>query len=154
VQFNDNTSGPVTSVFWDFGDGSTSTASAPSHTYATGGTYTVCLQVENDCGARDTTCVTLTGLVNRSDPGPFRSISLYPNPNSGRFTLETELDAPGHLRLRVFDLQGKELSEIDEGEVQASYRRQIDWAQLPQGTYFLQIDLDGRRVNRMFSVQD
>ena len=39
------------SVKWDFGDGNISTALAPLHTYAMGGTYQVSLRVyKNDCG--------------------------------------------------------------------------------------------------------
>jgi chitodextrinase len=40
----------VTSYFWDFGDGNTSTAMNPTHTYAANGSYTVCLTVEGTNG--------------------------------------------------------------------------------------------------------
>lgn len=36
---------------WDFGDGTTSTTQAPSHTYANGGSYMVSLTVENECAS-------------------------------------------------------------------------------------------------------
>jgi gliding motility-associated-like protein len=36
---------PVTSYFWEFGDGGTSTAVSPSHTYSSTGTYTVKLKI-------------------------------------------------------------------------------------------------------------
>ena len=39
-----------TSFLWDFGDGTTSDQENPSHTFATPGTYTVSLEVSNDCG--------------------------------------------------------------------------------------------------------
>ncbi|MCB0429979.1 MAG: PKD domain-containing protein [Flavobacteriales bacterium] len=49
VNFTDNSAADpgtvITSWFWDFGDGNTSTLQNPSHTYAAGGTYTVCLKV-------------------------------------------------------------------------------------------------------------
>lgn len=40
----------IDSYLWDFGDGSQSTAEAPSHTYVDGGSYQVSLTVTNDCG--------------------------------------------------------------------------------------------------------
>ncbi|PLW95112.1 MAG: hypothetical protein C0592_00800, partial [Marinilabiliales bacterium] len=48
---------------WDFGDGNTSTSQFTSHTYASSGTYTVCLIASNACVA-DTTCAILTVTCN------------------------------------------------------------------------------------------
>ena len=58
IAFTDNSTNSVTAWAWDFGDGNTSTMQNPSHTYAADGMYTVCLIVNDACGA-DTTCVLL-----------------------------------------------------------------------------------------------
>lgn len=55
----DATTGPVTSWLWDFGDATTSTLQNPTHTYATGGTYTVCLTSTSQCGSTQA-CSTIT----------------------------------------------------------------------------------------------
>jgi len=49
VSFSDTSfaTGGVGSRTWDFGDSTTSNATNPSHTYAQGGTYLVCLTVSN-----------------------------------------------------------------------------------------------------------
>ncbi len=49
---NDN-DGEIASYDWDFGDGSSSTDPAPSHTYASSGTYLVRARVEDNQGARN-----------------------------------------------------------------------------------------------------
>ena len=49
VDFSNYSGGSITNFYWDFGDGTTSTAEAPSHTF-TPGTYTVSLKVEGPCG--------------------------------------------------------------------------------------------------------
>ncbi|TIC84808.1 PKD domain-containing protein [Nocardioides sp. GY 10113] len=46
--------GTIAYYSWDFGDGTTGTGVAPTHTYATGGTYDVTLSVLDDDGALDT----------------------------------------------------------------------------------------------------
>jgi alkaline phosphatase len=48
--FTDTSSGPPSSWRWSFGDGTTSRAANPVHTYRTPGTYTVRLTVENVAG--------------------------------------------------------------------------------------------------------
>jgi PKD repeat protein len=54
VQFADTStagSQPITAWAWTFGDGQTSTAQSPSHTYTTPGTYTVQLTATSAAGA-------------------------------------------------------------------------------------------------------
>jgi PKD repeat protein len=48
ITFTDTSSG-ATSWDWDFGDGSIDSVQNPVHTYASGGTYSVCLTVSNSC---------------------------------------------------------------------------------------------------------
>ena len=51
-----NNTGRATAYHWDFGDGATSTARSPIHTYATGGIYTVTLvaSMPGGCSEADT----------------------------------------------------------------------------------------------------
>lgn len=51
VQFTEQSAGEITEWVWDFGDGSTSTEQNPSHTYTTGGKYTVSLEVIGPSGS-------------------------------------------------------------------------------------------------------
>ncbi len=56
MYFNDATSVPagcvITSWFWDFGDGSTSTLQNPVHSFPGNGNYNVCLTVTMQCGKK------------------------------------------------------------------------------------------------------
>ncbi len=62
--------GSIASWNWNFGDGSTSTAQNPSHTYGTDGTYTVSLTVTDNDGATDNTSqsVTVSGSTTNNPP--------------------------------------------------------------------------------------
>jgi poly(beta-D-mannuronate) lyase len=68
VTFTDNSTGTITSVDWDFGDGGTTNFTAPTnvqHLYATAGVYTVTLVNSNPSGAATNTqsnLITATAL--------------------------------------------------------------------------------------------
>ena len=62
-QFDGSTSSDdsgIASYAWDFGDGNTSSAASPAHTYAAAGTYTVSLTVTANDGDTDSTSVSVT----------------------------------------------------------------------------------------------
>ncbi len=63
----DPESGPLSYV-WDFGDGATSTAANPGHTYAAAGTYTVTLTVTDNGGLIGSTSQPVT--VSTATSGP------------------------------------------------------------------------------------
>jgi PKD repeat protein len=63
VNFTDSSSdsdGSIASRSWNFGDGSTSTATNPSHTYGAAGTYSVSLTVTDNGGATNTKTQSVT----------------------------------------------------------------------------------------------
>ena len=55
VQFNDQSTGNITSYAWNFGDGNTSTDENPTYSYNTPGTYTVTETVTVPGGTNNTT---------------------------------------------------------------------------------------------------
>ncbi len=59
--------GTITGWLWSFGDGQTSTAANPSHTYASAGSYNVTLTVTDDQGATDE-AVTSAAIVDLTPP--------------------------------------------------------------------------------------
>ena len=81
VTFYDNSSNSPTSWLWDFGDGNTSTAQNPTHTYAADGQYTVELTATNQYGS-DTETVTNYITVNVSGGTPVAN-SCTPNTIDG-----------------------------------------------------------------------
>lgn len=55
VTFSNNSTGLITSVLWNFGDGATSTAANPTHTYTNGATVSVSLSAQGPAGTNTLT---------------------------------------------------------------------------------------------------
>jgi PKD repeat protein len=80
VAFTDASTRSPTSWAWTFGDGGTSTAQNPSHTYNKAGTYTVTQTVTNAGG---TNTMTLAGYITVS-PAPVAPVAAFTGtPGSG-----------------------------------------------------------------------
>jgi PKD repeat protein len=73
VQFTDTSTGSPTSWAWTFGDGGTSTAQNPSHTFAAAGTYTVTLRATNATGT--SAPVTRTVTVTAAPPTSTKQVT-------------------------------------------------------------------------------
>jgi PKD repeat protein len=97
VSFTDSSTGNPTSWSWDFGDGTTSPAQNPNHTYATPGTYTVSLTASN-LGGSDTETRTDYITVTQATAS-YRSLVLSDGPVSywrlGDATGTTAADSAG-----------------------------------------------------------
>lgn len=81
TEFYTNSSGPVLSVLWDFGDGNTSTLENPTHTYANAGDYTVSLTVTTASGTSvDSSEITISETPVANPVSNFELCSIIPNP--------------------------------------------------------------------------
>ncbi|MFT3860689.1 PKD domain-containing protein [Micropruina sp.] len=65
--------GTIASYLWDFGDGSSSAESNPSHTYASVGTFSVTLTVTDSDGSTGTVTQSVTTVTNASPTASFTS---------------------------------------------------------------------------------
>lgn len=88
VTFSDQSTGPVTSWSWNFGDGTTSTSQNPSHTYTTAGSYTVQLTV---VGASLSNSTTKTIVVSPDTTPP--TVSFFIPANTSSLTVPITLSA-------------------------------------------------------------
>ena len=75
-----STFSPTTSFIWDFGDGTTSTLTNPSHAYLTPGAYTVNLIIEDpgSCNGIDTFELTLSYLFEFNEGFTFEALGCLP----------------------------------------------------------------------------
>jgi PKD repeat protein len=155
IAFADMSTDSPTSWMWDFGDGNTSTTQNASNDYAAAGngSYTVTLITTNDCGSDttsmivDITCV--VGIENGWDLGAV----VYPNPNTGRFTLQMQLIETENLRLEVVNLQGQTIFRQESIANAGPFRQELNLNDVAAGTYFLRIMSGDRMVTKKLFVE-
>ncbi|MCB9231490.1 MAG: PKD domain-containing protein [Bacteroidia bacterium] len=120
VNFTNTSTGGNTYV-WDFGDGSTATQASPSHTYATTGTFNVCLSANTtDCGS-NTNCQTVLAVGIEEEVSSL--VKVYPNPATHQINLEYAVSSGGELTLNIYSATGQQLlnrslGNNPEGQIQ------------------------------------
>jgi PKD repeat protein len=134
-----NLTANVTSVLWDFGDGITSTAGNPSHTYTTSGTYTVKLTVTNNCGTNTVERniqVTIVGVENLANEW---NVQVYPNPGNGNFTLSASGLSADEMQVQVYNTLGQLAGRTVLPVVNGNIYNAVNYSYLPSGVYTLQL---------------
>ncbi len=158
---NNTASGNITSYFWDFGDGNSSSQPYPQHTYNNAGTYNLCLTVTDGNGCANSFCDTLsvfnktgTLTINVVDPlvteldekiTVLEDIWIYPNPTSKLLTII--INQLNINEISIVDITGKTLKTImtDFGVV--------DVSNLTNGIYFIKIITDEGTITKKFVKQ-
>ncbi len=124
---------------WDFGDGATSEAYAPGHSYTANGAFTVTLEVTNVCGtvvSTEEVNVIVNATQEQGAGGVFR---LYPNPASLMVTLEAERTRPGAMEFALRDALGRRVLRMALPEGGGALRQEIAIGHLPGGVYYYEL---------------
>ena len=146
----------VDSMYWDFGDpasgvNNTSNLFNPSHTYSDTGLYTImqtvisidgCLDyISHSLGICPATppCNISIGTIEYTSKQPIR---IYPNPNTGQFTLEMDLHEETWLSIKLFHFTGQLIESEEVGNVNGNYTHRLDLKGYSKGVYFVQISTD------------
>ena len=152
VTFN-STSTNATSIEWDFGDGTSSTVNPSiTHFYGGEGSYDVMLIASNICGIDTFNRVVVIANTGIDLNAMIETLTLYPNPNNGVFTLKLEADFNlPQLDLVLFDVLG---DVVDQRTVQFNGRltENYNLQELPPGTYMLQLNSEKGSVTLKVSV--
>lgn len=139
----DGAANPQYVITW--GDGSFPTlADNGSHTYTVSNTYTVCVTYADlgnptECNATDCEDVVITVGVDENILSD-NALSVYPNPMNDESTIRLVLNKPAHVQLDLFDLAGKHVSNIYNGERGIGQQNiAFDVNAVAKGVYFLRL---------------
>ncbi len=168
------TSTMATSYHWDFGDGSTSSSTTPTHTYVKDSLYSICMTAITSSGDSCTYCHAIGKDVNGNiilrngaigftlnvknysstsvieNPLTEDRINVFPNPFSNLTTINFS-STQKVINVKLLDLLGK---EINSWETKNMDKLVIEKESLHPGIYNLQIITDNKNVfNRKIIVQ-
>jgi PKD repeat protein len=148
-----NQSTNAVSYNWNFGDASPGSTSAnPSHTYTANGTYTVTLTATGPCGIDTYTLTVTITQVGLQDNDLAQTLSLYPNPNDGNFTLAFDFTTQKDVLIEVMDMSGRIIFKDQENNIM-SYNKQIGLESAESGMYFVRITTTEGVVTQKVMIQ-
>ncbi len=124
----------ISTYFWDFGDGNTSTEQNPSHTFETNGMFEVVLTVSNECGEFT---VTKTYAINSNSvtEAELANVKIFPNPAQNNLNIQLTNSESDLINLDVLDISGKLIKS--EAFRTSSYG--LDVSTMMSGTYLIRL---------------
>jgi len=160
--------GNVTNAVWNWGDGSSTNALFPTHTYSAAGLYNICLTVTVSCANSSSTCagynifktIDLTqamitvSVLSAYTPPPIgikensidnSSFLIYPNPTNSDIHIYNLEQKSG--TVKVFSLEGKEIQNLN---LEANQETKIE--NLNEGIYFVEINVDESTIRKKVVV--
>lgn len=138
ITFN-NLSDNATTYEWDFGDGNTSTAIAPVHTYAAGGNYTVTL-IAYHCNDTDTTYQVINTTPTSIDQlHSTNSLNIYPNPFTDLFSIEIQ-----QMKVETLSILNCTGQTVFVSDKALSNRIDVDFSKFSAGIYFIVVNAEGK----------
>lgn len=130
---------------WEFGDGTTSTAPNPTHTFDEAGAYVVKLTVFNPCDVNSTLTGIIVGSVNTNNlSDDLTSWTVFPNPFQESITIDFDYAKSFQkAEVQVYSTIG----ELIKTTPVTTGQNSIDLPSgLPAGLYFVKMEIDGEVV--------
>lgn len=136
-----NTSQNATSYTWDYGDGTPLDQTVdPIHPYITPGTYNITLTAINyNCTTSTSQSIIVVEFgVGIDESAVENGLVVYPNPNTGQFVAELELDQPSNIYIELNNVLGQRVYQT-EIEGQKHWKHSFDLSSYVKGIYTLKI---------------
>jgi hypothetical protein len=93
-----------------------------------------------------------SGMVSIHENVVINNIQIFPNPNTGRFTLNVDKKEKVQLSVLIYDTKGKIVYNKNINKNQQSFSEQIDLTQYDKGLYIVNIRSEGRNWVRKLVV--
>ena len=138
-----SSTGGVAPVTYEWSDGQTT----PTATGLADGDYTVTVTDANGCTGEATVTVTTSAVDNVE---ALTSLSIAPNPTTGSFWINMELNSIEEVKVMVFDVTGRSVAQARE--ITSGTRMEFDFANQPEGIYLVKIVVGDEFLSRRIMV--
>jgi PKD repeat protein len=149
VAFTNRSWEGAVSYSWDFGDGGSSTAVNPSHTYTAPGKYSVTLTAAGPAGTVTERKYRLIRASSTTSAGPFAGteplraelFQNFPNPFNPSTSIRYRIGAALWVRLEVYDILGRRVTTLVDG-LRSAGEHSVSWdaSRNASGVYFYRLE--------------
>lgn len=85
-------------------------------------------------------------------PSTVSSFSVFPNPANNNVSINLNLNETSTLLLDVTDVTGKQVAIIADEKQTGAVRKQFNTASIPNGTYFVRLQINGNTATQKLTV--
>ena len=140
IEISEITAAAGVSYKWKFGDGEESTERDPVYTYSQTGEFAVTLEVTNQA-CENLSLEKQVNILACREVG-LEDLTVYPNPNSGAFTLAFTLFQADNVLMEVFNRFGQ---KVATRQSRNNFAINESFEQMEEGLYFISIrSLEGQ----------
>ncbi len=150
VSFN-NSSEYATGFEWNFGDGNYSSDFEPTHTYTANEPTSIWLVASNDCGT-DTAFWDLLS-VDVEENKDLINFNIYPNPNTGNFTINLPSDTQEPIQVSIYNGYGQMIYQKDVIVPMGSSEHTVNLVDVASGAYLLELSSAGSIASQRLLIQ-
>lgn len=150
-----NTSTNAEEYLWNFGDGTSAEPTVnPIHPYTEEGSYTITLTAINyNCTTTTSQNIIVVpfgvGIQEYLDE---TRLAVYPNPNTGRFVAELELDQASEINIDLNNVLGQRVY-AEQLPTQNHWKKEFNLESYVKGVYFLRIATEKGILNRRIVIE-
>lgn len=120
---------------WTFGDGSSDSSIAPTHTYFQSGNYQICLKVIKDWYCQPQTCDSILVVLPQR-----RSMDVFPNPTTSELYIRyINPGTTGKVNISIINSFGRTVKQREFRSTTGQNRHVIEVGDLQKGNYFIHV---------------
>lgn len=117
------------------------------------GNYYVTISNEAGCYTSSDVVKIPVDALGVDETDPFAGLTIYPNPNSGQFTLKTQNKIFGEITISVLDQRGNEIFRSKFEKTSEQFSSQINLKTQSKGIYIVNLSINGLTSERKIIIE-